>query len=310
MSHQAKHNHSHHHHHHEMEGKKLLITVVLNFTITVAEFVGGIFSNSLALISDAVHNLSDAIALLITYITLKISKRDSDKSYTFGYKRIQILAALFNSVTLIAICIYLLYEAYHRILEPEPVKSIPMFVVALIGLIANLVSVFLLKNHSKENLNIRAAYLHLIGDTLSSVAVIVGGILMYFYEIYWIDPLITVLICLYIIKETYAVLYETYKILMHSAPEGIKLDELVKEIKTVAGVNNVHHIHIWSLTDQQVHFEGHLDLNENIRISEGESIIDEIQSLLKNKFNIQHTTLQLEYDRCDDKSIIPDEKQK
>ena len=312
MTNHHKHNHSHHQHHHHsgMEGKKLLFTVVLNFTITIAEFIGGIFSNSLALVSDAIHNLSDAIALLITYLTVKVSKRASDSSHTFGYKRIQILAALFNSVTLIAICIYLLYEAYNRFLEPEPVKSIPMFVVAFIGLIANLVSVLLLKAHSKENLNIRAAYLHLIGDTLSSVAVIIGGILMFFFEIYWIDPLITVLICLYIIKETYAVLYETYKILMHSTPAGIKLDDVVKEIKKIPGVNNVHHVHIWSLTDQEVHFEGHLDVNEDIRVSEGESIIDAVQSKLETDFEIQHTTLQLEFNRCEDKSILPDEKQK
>ena len=213
MGHHHHHTHSHHHHH-NTEGRNLLFTVVLNFTITIAEFVGGILSNSLALLSDAIHNLSDAIALLITYITVRISKKSSNQRNTFGYKRIQILAALFNSVTLIAICIYLLYEAYLRFFNPEPVKSILMFAVALIGLIANLLSVFLLQKHSKNNLNIKAAYLHLIGDTLSSVAVVIGGVLIYFYQIYWIDPLITVLISLYIIKETYAVLHETYKILM------------------------------------------------------------------------------------------------
>lgn len=307
--HKHSHSHSNHHHHHhgEIEGKKLLFTVVLNFTITIAEFVGGIFANSLALISDAVHNLSDAIALLITYLTVKISKRASNREHTFGYKRVQILAALFNSVTLIVICIYLLYEAYHRFLEPEPVKSIPMFVVALIGLVANLVSVLLLKDHSKENLNIKAAYLHLIGDTLSSVAVIIGGILMYFYELYWIDPLITVLISLYIIKETYSVLYETYKILMQSTPPGIDIEEIVKELKSISKVSNVHHVHVWNLTDQEIHFEGHLDVDEDIKMSESEVIIDMAQKLLKSNFGIHHVTLQLEYNRCDDKRLIPDE---
>ena len=307
MTHNHKHSHSHHHRQ-GIEGKKLLFTVVLNFAIAVAEIVGGIFANSLALISDAIHNLSDAIALLITYLTVRISKKASNRNHTFGYKRIQILAALFNSVTLIVICIYLLFEAYNRFLEPEPVKSIPMFVVALIGLIANMVSVLILKDHSKDNLNIKAAYLHLIGDTLSSVAVIIGGILMYFYELYWIDPLITVLISLYIIKETYSVLYETYKILMQSAPPGIELDAVVSKLKNISKVSNVHHVHIWNLTDQEIHFEGHLDVDEDMKVSESENIMDEAHAILGKEFDIHHVTIQLEYNRCDDKSLLPEEK--
>ena len=299
--------HNHHHHHEGAEGKKLLFTVVLNFGITIAEFIGGILSNSLSLISDAIHNLSDAIALLITYLTFKISKRASDSKHTFGYKRIQILAALFNSVTLIAICVYLLYEAYERFMNPEPVHTVTMLIVASIGLIANLLSVLLLKNHSKDNLNIKAAYLHLIGDTLSSVAVIIGGIVMYFYELYWIDPLITVLISLYIIKETYSVLYETYKILMQGTPGAISIDKVVNELKMIPEIKGVHHVHIWNLTDKEIYFEGHLDLSSDMRISDSQQVLDKAQSLLKEKYEIHHVTLQLEYNRCDDKSVIPDE---
>lgn len=301
------HNHNHHNHHEGAEGKKLLFTVVLNFVITIAEFVGGIFANSLALISDAIHNLSDAIALLITYLTFKISKKPSDSKHTFGYKRIQILAALFNSVTLIAICFYLLYEAYERFMNPEPIKSVIMLSVALIGLLANLLSVLLLKDHSKENLNIKAAYLHLIGDTFSSVAVIIGGILIYFYEVYWVDPLITVLISLYIIKETYSVLYETYKILMQSTPSDVSIEELVSTLKEIKGVRGVHHIHVWNLTDKEIHFEGHVDLATDMKISESQKILEKVRNTLKDKFEIHHITLQFEHNRCDDKSVIPDE---
>ncbi len=299
--------HHHNHHHDETGGKRLLIAIVLNFVITVAEFIGGIFSNSLALISDAIHNLSDSVALLIAYITVKISRKASDPKNTFGYKRIQILAALFNSVTLIVICIYLIYEAYHRFMEPEPIKSVIMFSVAMIGLVANLISVLLLKRHSKDNLNIKAAYLHLIGDTLSSVAVIIGGVLIFFFEVYWIDPLITVLISLYIIKETYAVLYETYKILMQSTPAGIEVDEIVLSLKEIPEVDGVHHVHVWQLTDKEVHFEGHLDVREDMKVSETQAVIDNAQRLLKERFSIQHVTVQLEYNRCDDKSLITDE---
>ncbi len=302
--------HQHHPHNNQngAEGKKLLFTVVLNFIITIAEFVGGIFANSLALISDAIHNLSDTVALLITYLTYKISKKPSDSKHTFGYKRIQILAALFNSVTLIAICLYLLYEAYERFMNPEPIKSVIMLAVALIGLIANLLSVVLLKDQSKENLNIKAAYLHLIGDTLSSVAVIIGGILIYFYEVYWVDPLITVLISLYIIKETYSVLYETYKILMQSTPSDISIDELVDTLKNIEGVKGIHHIHVWNLTDKEIHFEGHVDLMDDIKVSESQKILEKVRIILKNEFEIHHITLQFEHNRCDDKSVISDEK--
>lgn len=298
---------NHHHKHPDSESRKLLFTVVLNIGITLAEFIGGLLSNSLALLSDAIHNLSDTIALAITFITVKVSRRASNDKNTFGYKRIQIIAALFNSVTLIAICLYLLYEAYKRFMAPEEVESITMFVVAFIGLIANLLSVLLLRKHSGNNLNIRAAYLHLIGDTLSSVAVIIGGLLIYFYKVYWIDPLITVLISGYIIKETYVVLYETYKILMQGTPPGLDVGAVVAEISTIGGVEGVHHVHVWNLTDQEIHFEGHIEVCDDIKVSKGQLVIDEVQKMLSEKFGIQHITIQLEYNRCSNKEIIHQE---
>ncbi len=298
----------HHHHKHSEQGRKLLFTVLLNLVITLVEFVGGIFSNSLALISDAFHNLSDTVAILIAYITERVSRRASDKQHTFGYKRIQILAALFNAVTLIAISVYLIFEAWDRYQNPQPIKSLLMLSVALIGLLANLLSVLLLKSYRKENLNIKAAYLHLIGDTLSSVAVIIGGVLIYFYEWYWIDPLITVLISLYIIKETYVVLYDTYKILMQQTPSGINVNEIVAGITEYKEIKGVHHIHIWNLTDTEVHFEAHIDLFKDLKVSESQKVVDKIQVLLKERFNIDHVTLQLEYDRCDDKELIHQER--
>ena len=296
-----------HHHHHTQRGNRLLITVLLNLVITIAEFIGGIFSNSLALISDAFHNLSDTVAILIAYITERVSKKASDRKHTFGYKRIQILAAMFNAVTLIAISVYLIFEAWDRYQNPQPIKSLVMLSVALIGLLANLLSVLLLQSQRKENLNIKAAYLHLIGDTLSSVAVIVGGVLIYFYEWYWIDPLITVLISLYIIKETYVILYDTYKILMQETPRNINLNELVDGLTGMKEIKGVHHIHLWNLTDKEVHFEAHIDLSKDLKVSEGQQVVDKVQKYLKDNFQIAHITLQLEFDRCDDKEIIHQE---
>ena len=296
--------HEHTHKHEIKEGKNLFITVLLNFLISFVEIAGGIFSNSLSLISDALHNFSDGFAMLIAYVALKVSKKDPNFRKTFGYQRVQILAALFNSATLIIICIFLLYEAYQRFLSPEEIKSMPMMIVATIGLAANLIGVFLLKAHSKDNLNIKSAYLHLIGDTFSSVAVIIGGILIYYFQIQWIDPLITVLISIYIIKETISILLETYNILMQSTPKGIDILKLTQEIQLIEQVEDIHHVHIWSLSDKETHFEAHINLSNDLKISECEQLIKNIESVLHKNYQINHVTLQMEYGFCDNKTII------
>ena len=295
---------SHKHSHKSKEGKNLFITLLLNFFISFVEIIGGIFSNSLSLISDALHNFSDGFAMLISYVALRISKRDPNFRNTFGYQRVQILAALFNSVTLIIICIFLLYEAYQRFLSPEEIKSMPMLIVALIGLFANLLGVILLKGHSKNNLNIKSAYLHLIGDTFSSIAVIIGGILIYFFQIYWVDPLITVLISLYIIKETILILLETYHILMQSTPKNIDIMQISKDIRQIKNVNDIHHVHVWSLSDKKTHFEAHINLVQDLKTSECKQIIKDIEHLLNQNHHINHVTLQMEYEFCKDKTII------
>lgn len=290
------------------EGRHLFITIFLNFIISIVEITGGIFSNSLALISDAFHNLSDGLAVLITYIAVKISRKDSNIRKTFGYKRIQILAALFNSVVLIVICVFLLFEAYNRFMQPEPINSVIMFVVALIGLLANIAGVFLLKQHSGRNINIKSAYLHLIGDTLASVAVIVGGVLIYFFKVYWIDPVITALISLYIIKETIGILLETYNILMQGTPKNIDVFAIQNELVKLNEVNGIHHVHVWNLSDKDIHFEAHVDIQNDIKISESETVLKKIEDILQNKFGISHVTLQMEYNFCDDKNIIQNSK--
>lgn len=284
----------------EINSRNLLIVTVLNFTITAAEVVGGLLSNSLALLSDALHNLGDGIAVLIAYIAHKVSKRPSTDRKTFGYRRVQILAALLNGIVLIVISVYLFYEAYHRFLDPEPIKGLIMFIVASIGLAANLVAVLILKKDSKKNLNVKAAYLHLLGDTLSSVAVIFGGLLIYFYEIYWIDPLITVLIGAYILKETFQVLKETVDILMQSAPGDVDAGKVRKRLESFGEISNVHHIHLWMLDDQSIHYESHIDLNEDLALSQTESLRKNIENTLREEFGIHHITIQFEYDGCHD----------
>lgn len=290
------------------ESRNVVLTVGLNFIISIAELLGGIFSNSLALISDALHNFSDGIALLIAYISIKISKKEANHQNTFGYKRIQILAALFNAIMLIGICIFLIYEAYERFLHPQEVHGLTMLIVASIGLVANIIGVLLLKKFSNKNLNIKAAYLHLMGDTLSSIAVIIGGVLIYFYQILWIDPIITLLIGLYIIYETWGVVSETYNILMQSVPHHLDLEEISNQVKQLEGIENVHHVHVWRLTDQEIHFEGHLELKQDIRVSETQKILESVKQLLFNQFDIKHVTLQPEYQHCNNGRLISGNK--
>lgn len=301
------HSHHHHDHRHHLHGgseKNLLIATVLNAVITIAEVIGGIISNSLALLSDALHNLSDTIAVFIAYIANRYSKKPSNEKRTFGYKRVQILAALFNAVVLIVISVYLFYEAYLRLLEPEPIKGLIMLIVATIGLIANLAAVLLLRKDSAKNLNIKAAYIHLLSDTLSSVAVIIGGVLIYLYEWYWLDPIITFLIGIYIIKETWSILKETIDILMQGTPKNIDIKKVQHDLESIDRIANIHHLHIWNLDDQSIHFECHVDLNENMDLKSTESIREQIVRLLEERYSINHVTIQFEHKWCDDKELI------
>jgi cobalt-zinc-cadmium efflux system protein len=304
----TRHRHSSISHHNEFDerisGSNLLAAIILNFAITAAEFIGGLLSNSLALLSDALHNLSDGVAVLIAYIAYRIGKRETTLKNTFGFKRIEILAAFINSVVLIGICIFLFIEAYQRFLNPMPIKGVLMLTVAVIGLVANLIAVILLKKDKQKNINIKAAYLHLLGDTFSSVAVIIGGVLIYWMEIYWLDPLLTVLICLYIIKETYSILRDSLDILMQSAPRDVDMNQIQESISAIEGIHNIHHAHIWMMDDKNIHFECHIELDCDRKISETNSIRERIEALLHEQFDINHITLQIEYDSEHKKDII------
>lgn len=302
--HSHGHSHGHHHHHGEMSGKRLAFSVVLNLTITIVQIIGGLLSNSLSLLSDALHNLSDGIALWIALIAERISKKTANNDRTFGYKRAQILSAFINSLVLILICFYLFIEAYHRFMNPEKVDSSILIGVAFFGLLANLITVVILHKDKDSNINIKSAYLHLLGDTLSSVAVVIGGFMMLYFEVYWIDPLLTVLIGLYIIKETYHVFIDTINILMQTTPTHIDINHIVSHINEFDEIKNVHHIHLWNLDDKDVHFECHIDLNEDLKVSQIDKIRNQIEEMLNHHFDINHVTIQVEYNCCDQKDLI------
>ncbi|MGB9907782.1 MAG: cation diffusion facilitator family transporter [Candidatus Saccharicenans sp.] len=285
-------------------GKNLLITMGLNFFITVAEVVGGLLSGSLALISDALHNLSDGLAIIITYAALKLSRRPKTTRYTFGLKRAEILAAIINASSLIIISFFLIKEAIQRLNKPSPISGNLMLLVAFIGLAANVAGTLLLKKGSTHNLNIRAAYIHLLSDAFSSLAVIIGASLIMFFRVYWVDPLLTILICLYILKEAYQIVKEAVDILMMSSPAGIKLEEIQQLIEKIPGVINVHHVHLWKLNEADTHFEAHIEVKD-MAVSQTAEIQKRISEELQQHYDINHVTLQFECQVCKKQEIIP-----
>jgi cobalt-zinc-cadmium efflux system protein len=294
--------------HSENPSGRLLISILLNGFITLVEIAGGIFSNSLALISDAIHNLSDTLALILAWAANKVGEKDADTKKTFGYKRFEILSAFINASVLTAISLYLIYVAFFRFLHPEPVKSGLMLIVAVIGLFVNLFSMIFLHRDSKKSLNIKAAYVHLLGDTLSSVAVIGGAILIFYTEIVWIDPLLTLVISIVIIVQAYKILYESVNILMQGTPRNLKLEEIKTHLEQHPLIQNIHHVHCWQLQDHDVLFEAHIETSKDLLLSESGALVAEIEGLLREKFRITHTTLQVEFDVCEDKAMIKQPK--
>lgn len=288
----------------EISGKKLLITIFLNFLITAVEAVGGILSGSLSLLSDALHNFSDGMAVIISYIAVKLSLLEASPRKTFGYKRAEVFAAFVNAIVLIVISIFIFREAFERFFNPVEIRGTLMVSVAFVGLVANLFAVFLLREESKKNINIRSAFVHLVADSVSSVGVLLGGVFIILFEFYLIDPVLTLIIGIYVLKEGYTILNRTINIIMQSVPVHIDIFEVKKEIETINGVNDVHHIHIWQLSERDIFFDAHVDLRENVNLSEGCQITSKIEHLLKEKFNINNVTIQLEYAVCEDRAVI------
>ncbi|MGV8945842.1 MAG: cation diffusion facilitator family transporter [Lutibacter sp.] len=297
--------HDHNHSHPTLTGKNLLFSIILNIVITIAQIIGGFVSGSLALISDAAHNFSDVVTLIISYgANLLSNKKKQTLKYTFGYKRAEMIAAFFNAASLIVIAIFLGIEAIKRFSEVREIKTELVIWLAILGIAANGLSVLLLKKDANHNLNMKSAYLHLLSDMLTSVAVLIGGLLMKYYQIYWIDAFLTLLISIYLIYMSWNILMDSLKILMLFVPSHIKIEEIVSEIDKVDGIKNIHHIHLWQLNDHECHFEAHLEFKDDIKLSQFDVICEEVEKLLLEKFQIQHCNLQPEFYRNHPKEII------
>ena len=302
MAHSYTNNHSHSHK--DLKGRNLLISIFLNILITASQIVGGIVSGSLALLSDALHNFSDVLSLIISYIANLLAGKKASFNKTFGYKRAEILAAFINASTLIIVAILLIIEAIKRFYNPEEIESNLVIWLSFIAILGNGFSVLLLQKDAKVNMNMRSAYLHLLTDMLASVAVLIGGLLMKYYEVFWVDSLLTLLIALYLIWVGIDLFRESFKVLMLFTPTDLQIQDIVKELSVIKDIKNVHHIHVWKLNEEETHFEAHIDFNNDIRLSDFDQILNQIEDILYRNFNINHINIQPEFSKCDSKEVI------
>lgn len=297
------HNHVHIHKH-EVKGKNLVFSILLNLLITIAQIIGGFISGSLALISDALHNFSDVITLIFSLIANKLSRRKASIDHTFGFKRAELIAAFVNAATLIIVALFLIYGAIERFYNPKTIESSLVIWMALLGIAVNGFSVLLLKKDAEHNINMKSAYLHLFTDMLASVAVLVGGLLMKYFGWFWVDSVMTILIAVYLIVVGIDLLKTSTKMLMLFTPEHIDIKEIVREVHKIPGAGKLHHIHVWHLNDEELHLEAHLDCSEDIKMSEFNDLLHQIEQVLFTQFHINHINIQPEFKKEDPKDFI------
>jgi cobalt-zinc-cadmium efflux system protein len=297
------HNHNHHKSS-DVKGTNLFISILLNILITIAQVIGGFISGSLALLSDALHNFTDVLSLVISYIANILAKRKASPKRTFGYKRAEIIAAFVNSSVLIVVGLILIFEAIERFFNPQVIVSDIVIWLAFLAILVNGISVLLIKKDAEKNMNMKSAYLHLFTDMLSSIAVMFGGILMKYYEVWWVDSVLTLLIAMYLIYVGYALFIKSLKVLMLFTPDELNIEAITKEVNKIAKVKSIHHIHIWQLNEDEVHLEAHLEFHEDVKISEFDLILEEIEELMYHQFGINHITIQPEYQKVESSKDI------
>jgi cobalt-zinc-cadmium efflux system protein len=290
------HEHNHGNQRSRLSQKRVLAAMAVTGVILAAEVVGGVLTNSLALLSDAGHMLTDLLALGLSYFAISLARRPPTDEKTYGFHRMEILAALVNGATLVAICLLIFYEAFQRINNPPEVKTAGMLVIAVIGLVANLISAALLSGHS-GSLNVRGAFLHVVGDALSSVGIILGGLLILFTGWFWVDPLISAGIGVIIVFGAYNLVRESVDVLLEATPGHIALDDVRTTLQAIPGVLDVHDLHVWCLTPQICSLSTHLVIAD-VMTSRSDQTLREINRLIADRFQIEHTTIQFECDHC------------
>lgn len=295
--------HDHHGHDHSVNvnqdnKKRVLIAMVLTFGFMFAEIVGGLISGSLALLADAGHMFSDGLALLLSWVAFKYSDKAADEARSFGWHRFQILAAFVNGLTLLLIAVWIIFEAVQRFFQPVEVLATPMIIIASLGLVINLVVFKILSGGDQENLNLKSAMIHVMGDLLGSVAAIVAAILIMAFGWYAADPILSLLVALLIIKSGWAVVKKSAHILLEGTPSSLDENKIKQHlIQTIPSVTDVHHIHGWSLTNDIKLMTLHVQIDEVLHETD---VLKQIKIVLNNHFDIQHTTIQVEHLPCPD----------
>ena len=294
-------------HHHvdikDTSGSRLLLTLALNFMIPVAQVIGGVYAHSMALISDATHNFSDFVAVLIAYIAHRIGRKGASFQNTFGYKRAEILAAATNVAILIAASAFIIYGAVDRFYHPQAVLSKMVILMAGVGILGNGLSAWLLHRDSKHSLNVRGAFLHMLGDLLTSVMVLFSGAILLFRPWYWLDPLLSILIVLFILKNCWSILKASAGILMNSTPKGLDLEEIKDFLEQIPGVCGIHYLHAWNISASSIGFSCHVEVVDQ-RVSQTEKLGETIRHELFHRYGIDHPVLQFETAECGNGGIL------
>lgn len=281
-----------------LTGRRLALSIVITLAFVLGEAVAGYFSHSLALISDAGHNFADALALVFSWYGIWIARRPSTSQRTFGYHRVGILAAFVNAVSLVVIALLIFWEASGRLRQPEPVQSGPMIVVALVAILMNTAISLWLKSAAKNDLNVRSAYLHMLGDAISAAGIVVAGLFVVFTRSSVADPIVSILIGLLILWSSWGILKDSVNVLLEAIPKGMKLAEVEAAIEGVHGVLEVHDLHVWTVGSGMVCCSCHIMVNEQ-SVRSGENVLRAVTEELAHDFGIAHTTIQVEVAGCD-----------
>ena len=278
-------------------GRRMALSLVITLIFVFIEVAAGLFSNSLALLTDAAHNFTDVLALAFSWWALRLTSQPASHQRTYGYHRAGILAALVNSTTLVIIALGIFYEAYQRFIHPPEVQADVLIGVGVIAVLINVVTALLVRRGAESDLNIRAAFLHLMGDVLATIGAVIAGVIIRFTNWNWLDPLVSILIGLLIVWSAWSILREAVDILMESTPTDIDMSALIRDINSVDGVRGVHDLHVWSITRNMRTLSAHV-VTGDLTISEGASIETRVNEVLYHKYNVNHATLQLECDDC------------
>lgn len=284
-------------------GARLKQGIMLTGFVLAMELAGGLLSNSLALLSDAGHVFTDLVALSLSWYGVRQAERPSDSRMTFGYHRVGVLIAVVNAATIIAIAVIIFYEAYRRWWSPPEVQSLLMLAVAIAGLVANVLVVLWLRREQRNNLNVRSAFWHALGDALASLGVIIGGVVMLVTRWFWVDPLISVLIGIIIAFAAWRILKEGLRVILEATPAQVNIASMIETLKQIPQIKDVHDVHVWSISAELHAMSCHM-LIDDIPTSSAGNIRQKVQDLLRQQFHIEHTTLQMECQRCSAQDVF------